>query len=69
VKLLLKKSADPNSKDTSDRTPLLLAAQKGHESAVKLLLVKDGVDPDLQGRPSWLDTAVVGRRERAQGGV
>jgi ankyrin repeat protein len=28
------------------RTPLLWAARKRHEAVVKLLLAKDGVDPD-----------------------
>jgi ankyrin repeat protein len=43
---LLKNKYNLNVKDTYDRTPLLWAAQKGHETVVRLLLAKDGVDPD-----------------------
>ena len=37
---LLKNGHDPDSKDSSDRTPLSYAAEKGHEAVVKLLLEK-----------------------------
>jgi hypothetical protein len=48
VKLLLDKSADPNSEmDTDGRTPLSWAAQRGHKAVVGLLLDK-GADPDLK---------------------
>ncbi len=35
-----------NSKDKYSWTPLLWAADNGHEAVVKLLLAKDGVDQD-----------------------
>lgn len=39
MKLLLKKEVNLNSKDTKYRqTPLLWAAENGHDSVVKLLL-------------------------------
>ncbi|KAF2177265.1 ankyrin, partial [Zopfia rhizophila CBS 207.26] len=37
---------DLNSKDKHGRTPLYWAARDGHDAAVKLLLEKDGVNPD-----------------------
>jgi ankyrin repeat protein len=42
VKLLLKKGAEPDSKDDDyGQTPLSRAAGNGHEAVVKLLLEKD----------------------------
>jgi ankyrin repeat protein len=38
VKLLLEKGADVVSKSRSGRTPLSLAAERGHGAVVKLLL-------------------------------
>jgi ankyrin repeat protein len=50
VKLLLATGeVDADSKSNDGRTPLSLAADKGHEAVVKLLLARDGVDPDSQG--------------------
>jgi ankyrin repeat protein len=36
----------PDSKDRNGGTPLWRAAENGHEAVVKLLLDKEGVDPD-----------------------
>jgi ankyrin repeat protein len=42
VKLLLAQDGvDPDSKDTSGRTPLSWAAENGHEAVVKLLQSND----------------------------
>jgi ankyrin repeat protein len=43
---LLENGHDPNVKDTYGWTPLLWAANKGHEGIVKLLLATDTVDLD-----------------------
>jgi ankyrin repeat protein len=47
VKLLLEKGAELESKDTSGRTPLSLAAGRGHEAVVQLLL-KQGAEPEFK---------------------
>jgi ankyrin repeat protein len=47
VKELLKKGADPNTKDKKGRTPLHAAAYKGHVEVVKLLL-EHGADPNIK---------------------
>ena len=39
-------NVDMDSKDSDGRTPLSWAAAKGHEAVVKLLLDKEGVDPN-----------------------
>jgi ankyrin repeat protein len=41
---LLLDSNSPDVKDSYGRTPLLWAAENGHEAVAKLLLAKDGVD-------------------------
>ncbi|KAI9781882.1 MAG: hypothetical protein M1839_005676 [Geoglossum umbratile] len=41
---LLKNGYNPDLEDSSRRTPLSWAAERGHEAVVKLLLAKDGVD-------------------------
>jgi len=46
---LFQNEDDPNVKDTYGRTPLWWAAANGHEAVVKLLLDKEGVDPDSKG--------------------
>jgi hypothetical protein len=43
---LLKNGHNPDVKDTFGRTPLSWSAENGHEAVVKLLLDKEGVDPD-----------------------
>ena len=43
---LLRNGHDPDFKDTYGRTPLSWAAENGHEAVVKLLLEKEGVEPD-----------------------
>ena len=47
---LLKSEHDADLKDSYGRTPLSWAARSGHEAVVKLLLAKDGVDPDSKDR-------------------
>jgi hypothetical protein len=78
TKLLLEKGVDLNSKDNPyNRTPLSWAAEKGHEAVVRLLLAKDGVDPDSKdyyGRTplSWAagnGHEAVARLLLAKGGV
>jgi ankyrin repeat protein len=50
VKELLKKGADPNTKDKKGRTPLHWAAPyKGHVEVVKLLL-EHGADPNIKNK-------------------
>ncbi|PUU82883.1 hypothetical protein B9Z19DRAFT_966217, partial [Tuber borchii] len=48
--LLRVKPFDPDSSDENGHTPLLLAAQNGHEGAVKLLLVRSEVNPGLSNK-------------------
>jgi len=45
---LLENGHDSDSKDGGNRTPLSWAAGNGHKAVVKLLLAKDGVDPDCK---------------------
>jgi ankyrin repeat protein len=75
--LLLKKGRDIDLEDVNGRTPLSLAAEKGHEAVVKLLLANDDVDPDskdIYGRTplSWAARSgheAVVRLLLAKGGV
>lgn len=57
---LLRKGHNPDSKDTSGRTPLAWAAWNGHEAVVKLLLATAGVDGNSKttngATPLWLAT-------------
>ena len=46
--LLAKDGVDPDSNDNDSRTPLSLAAEKGRETVVKLLL-KKGAELESQG--------------------
>ena len=65
VKELLKKGADPNTKDIDGRTPLHIAASWGHDDVVKLLLVR-GADPtvkDKDGRTPLDLARAEGRRK------
>lgn len=52
VQLLLEHGADIEAKDGYGWTPLLLAAQKGHEAVVRLLLEK-GANIEAKGRDGW----------------
>jgi ankyrin repeat protein len=46
VKLLLADSTDWDSKRNYGQTPLSRAVVEGHEAVVKLLLAKNGIDPN-----------------------
>jgi ankyrin repeat protein len=54
-------------KGRDGRTLLSLAAEEGHEAAVKLLLETGKVDVNLKDRDGWrplLEAAVAGRRTK-----
>ena len=47
--LLGRKYVNPNRQDDSGKTPLLRAAENGHDGVVELLLGREGVSPDIPG--------------------
>ena len=53
VQWLLNNCAELNSEDKSGKTPLSLAAAKGHEAVVKLLLSRDDVAADSPDEDDW----------------
>ena len=60
--LVGRRYVDPDSSSGSGRTPLSWAAEKGHEGIVKLLLGREGVNPDTPDTqygqtPLWLAAA------------
>ena len=51
MRLLLEHGADPESKETEyGQTPLSRAAERGHVMIVRLLLGREGVEPDTKDR-------------------
>ena len=44
--LLGQEDVNPNSSSDSGQTPLLCAAENGHDGIVKLLLMREDVNPD-----------------------
>ena len=52
VQQLLEQKADPNTKNNSNWTPLMFAANKGHSEVVNLLLDK-GADPNARDNQGW----------------
>ena len=61
VEIFLRRSGvNPDKRDQFGRTPLSLAARKGHAGVVKVLLGRGDVDPDMldnDGRtPLWWAT-------------
>jgi ankyrin repeat protein len=44
----VEKEADVESEDEDGHKPLLIDAANGHEGVVRLLLAKDGVNPDSE---------------------
>jgi ankyrin repeat protein len=65
--LLARDDVDPDSKDSTDQTPLLWAAENGHEAVVKLLLASDGVNPDSKN--SMGQTPLMRAAEKGHKGV
>ena len=52
VQQLLEQEADPNTKNNSNWTPLMFAANKGHSEVVRLLLDKKA-DPNAKDNQGW----------------
>jgi ankyrin repeat protein len=50
ARLLLRKGADPNSRDFFGRTPLMTAAAGGYVELVKLFLATDGIDIHIEDK-------------------
>src|SRR5437667_276010 len=64
VKELLEEGLDPDSKDLHGRTPLLFAAENGHQEVVGQLLSEAGVDlKDNNGRTPLSFAAENGHQE------
>ena len=53
VELLLAKGVNPDSPDNSGRTPLSLAAEKGHKEVADIMLATDGVEPNSKDKDGW----------------
>jgi len=51
--LLARDGVDANAKHNDGWTPLILAAQNGHESVIRLLLAKAGVDANAKHKDGW----------------
>lgn len=66
VRWLLQNGADPNSRDSSDRTPLMVAAKAGDSQTIKALL-HGGADPGITDR--WGGNALHHARKRRCGAV
>jgi ankyrin repeat protein len=56
IRLLLKKGADVNAKDGNRRTPLMHAAQGGHDALCRLLIKKGA---DIDARDDGNETALM----------
>ncbi|KAL4872388.1 hypothetical protein BDV12DRAFT_210868 [Aspergillus spectabilis] len=50
---LINRGHNPNYRDSYGRTPVLLAAENGHESVVEFLLHVSGVDPHYADKDGW----------------
>ena len=57
--LLARDDVDPNSKDNSGQTPLLLAARKGNKSIVSLLLIRDNVNLNSKNKDGQIPLSLT----------